>query len=499
MRGIFASVLAISLLAGCSLPGLGGKDDTSNTPQTLKVLYYDEQSFYQEYGMLYSALNPNVEIEVISTNNIYDYSNPDQEKTYEEAYAEFVEEQKPDVIITESYSMPALLKADVFYDLDAFVNQESYDLQGLGTAVVDSMKELGNGILYGIPTSVQSQVIYYNKDVFDEHGVPHPTDNMTWSEIITLANMFPTEGEYPDRVYGLRYGYTSSLADVVMQMANAEGLKNFDEETLTMTIDTPAWKQLVEQAAQLYNSGALYNDQLRWEYTPDDYTNYDHYALEPLLNGIVAMSYESSYYLQEIKYAKQYAQNPENLTDNWDIVSSPVGSGGNNQSSGTYYNGIMTIYKNSTNVETAWDFVSYVTGDDYARVKSFSSYGNLPIRKKYALQDSDKNVEAFYATKPIIDSSVSYDYSKIPQRFSNEFYSVQYEEFQKLQDGTATVDEVLAALQLRGNELLATGVMSQEELDEYYNDFYSNNNMNFVGEGVMVEGELEETVEEVLE
>src|SRR5690606_10349168 len=127
--------------------------------------------------------------------------------------------------------------------------------------------------------------------------------------------------------------------------------------------------------------------------------------------------------------------------------------------------------------EAAWDFFSYVTGDEFAREKSFASYGNLPIRKKYALQDSTKNVDAFYATKPLIDETM-YDWSKIPQRFSNEFYMVQEEEFQKLQDGTATVDEVLATLQLKGNELLATGVMTPEELEKYYSELYGENYLN---------------------
>src|SRR5690606_21413633 len=176
-------------------------------------------------------------------------------KTYEELLAEFIAEKQPDVIITDSYSMKQSIEQGLFYDLDALVSQDSYDLEGLGTAVVDYMKELGSGILYGIPTSISSQVIFYNKDVFDAHNVPYPTDNMTWSEVFTLANMFPTEGEYPDRVYGLRYSYMSNLADLISQYANAQGLKMYDLETLSMTIDTPAWCEFIDPATTLYNHG----------------------------------------------------------------------------------------------------------------------------------------------------------------------------------------------------------------------------------------------------
>lgn len=474
-------LLTVSLLAGCNIPGLGSKDDENNTPQKLKVMYYDEGSFYQEYGMLYSALNKNVEIEVIATNSIYNRMNENSEKTYEELFVEVVKEQKPDVIISDAYYFPKIIESKLLYDLDAYVNREDYDLQGLGTAVVDYMKELGNGILYGIPTTIQSQVLFYNKDVFDEYGVTYPTDNMTWAEVINLANLFPTDGEYPDRVYGLKYSYSNNVSDLINQMSSEQGLQQFNPETLKMTMDTPAWKDLVESALSLSKSEMLYSDELRWNYqnnNSDTQMGFDYYSLEPLLNGIVAMSYESSYYLQQIKEAKNYSQDPERLTDNWDIVSAPVGNNGNNSSAGTYYGNIVSISSDSTNLNTAWDFVSYITGDEYARVKSFSSYGNLPLRKKYALKDSDKNIEAFYKTKPATNNnSNNYDYSKIPQRFSNEFYQIQYEEFQKLQDGTATVDEVLATLQLKGDELLATGVMTDEELQEYYNNLYGENGM----------------------
>lgn len=488
-------LLTISLLAGCSIPGLGGKEETNNTPQKIKVLYYDESSFYQEYGMLYSALNPNVEIEVVSTNAIYNKMNENNEKSYDELYAEFVEETKPDVIITDSYYMPKLIENGLLYDLDAYVNREDYDLQGLGTAVIDYMKELGNGILYGIPTTVQSQVLFYNKDVFDEYGISYPTDNMTWSEVINLASMFPTDGEYPDRVYGLKYSYSSSVADLISQMSSEQGLQQYDPETLKMTMDTPAWKDVAESALTLSKSGMLYSDELRWNYQSGDYTtNFDYYSLEPILNGIVAMAYESSYYLNQLREAKNYSQNPESLTDNWDIVSAPVGANGNNASSGTYYGNVLSMSSNSTNLDVAWDFLSYVTGDEFARVKSFSNYGNLPIRKKYAIKDSTKNIEAFYATKPMTNNQYNYDYTKIPQRFLNEFYSIQYQEFQKLQDGTATVDEVFATLQLKGEELLATGVMTEEELQKYYNELYGEDGMNY-GISTRAEEIVEEEVE----
>ena len=502
LSGVLTLVLAVTVLSGCSF-GFGKNDNGSSNegPQTLKVMYYDESSFYQEYGMLYSAINPDIEIEVISTNNLY--NEVTEEKDYNQVLAEFLEKEKPDIIMSDMSSMKNLIEKNLFYDLESYVSQPDYNLEGLGSGVVEAMKEVGNGILYGIPTSISSQVIYYNKDLFDEYSVPYPTDSMTWSEIINLANMFPTDGEYPDRVYGLKLAYSNQLADIITSLYYAEGLQQYDPETLTMTMDTPAWNALVQSAVDIYNSGALYYDELRWN-SPINYEDPNYDSIQyPLVSGMVAMVYEGSYYLNELNNAKQYSRNPENFTDNWDIVAPPSSSVNGNVSNSVYYGNILSIYSGSTNIDAAWDFLSYVTGDEFARVKSKVNYGSLPIRKQYALQDSTKNIDAFYAMKPDL-SQQTMDTSEVPQLFLYEFYSVMYEEFNKLQEGTATVDEVLATLQLRGNELLAKGVMTDEELQKYWEEnsgvFETRPAVEIIDEEVSVEATEEQaTTEEVVE
>ena len=54
----------------------------------------------------------------------------------------------------------------------------------------------GNGGIYGL---------FYNKEVFDLFGVPYPTDNMTWDDIIDLAKK--TTGTRDGNQYvGLEFG-----------------------------------------------------------------------------------------------------------------------------------------------------------------------------------------------------------------------------------------------------------------------------------------------------
>ena len=44
-----------------------------------------------------------------------------------------------------------------------------------------------DGVQYGFPLSLQINVLFYNKNIFDGFGVSYPQDAMTWDEFIETA------------------------------------------------------------------------------------------------------------------------------------------------------------------------------------------------------------------------------------------------------------------------------------------------------------------------
>ncbi|URN96607.1 MAG: extracellular solute-binding protein [Candidatus Pristimantibacillus lignocellulolyticus] len=471
LRGGIALCLTLAMLTGCSFGfGKNGSED-ENQERTLKVMYYDENSFFQDYGMLYSALYPNIEIEVVNTNNIYNTIMEENDNDYEKALAAFIEKEQPDILMIDPTQLEKMGTEGKLYDIESFVTDGKYDVDGLIPGVIETMKGYGGGNLYAIPTNFSTQALFYNKDLFDEYNVPYPTDQMTWTEVINLASMFPTDGDPLDRVFGLKMGWGKDLNEMINLLANTEGLKVFDENTLQMTIDTPAWAAIVEQAQTLLKSDILFYDEMLWGggedgtvYFKQDESNY---GMDPLLTGRLAMRVDGNYFVNNIEDMKNYAKNPEDFTDNWDLVTAPVGSQNPDVSYFMSYYNLFAINAASTNVEEAWNFIAYITGDEYARVKSKVSYGNLPLRTKYLNLDTERNYAAFYKLKPM---NQNIDYTKIPERYQYEYYSIAYETFNKLNTGDITVAEALAELQLRGNELLATDKMTPEEQEKYWNE-----------------------------
>lgn len=78
------------VLGGCS----AALPEKTTTPTILKVMYYDESIFYQEYGDLFITKYPNIEVQVVSTQNI----DNDPEVDRATALAKLIEQEQPDVL-----------------------------------------------------------------------------------------------------------------------------------------------------------------------------------------------------------------------------------------------------------------------------------------------------------------------------------------------------------------------------------------------------------------
>ena len=94
---------------------------------------------------------------------------------------------------------------------DTMTEDEKFNKETLIPGLLDYMKEMGGGKLYGLSPSFYSQVIFYNKDMFNKYGIPLPEDRMSWEKVFELAQRFPTDGAKDKRVYGLSFGYNSDV------------------------------------------------------------------------------------------------------------------------------------------------------------------------------------------------------------------------------------------------------------------------------------------------
>jgi len=433
--------LTVGLAAGCS----GGGNETKTGEKTpIKVMYYDERGFYQQYGMLFAALYPDIEIEVVSTSSVVYEEGKDMQKAMEE----FIAEKKPDVLMLSSDEYSRMAGEGKLYNLDTFIQKEKFDLEGIAPGIVEYIKQLSDGTLYGLAPTFYSQAIYYNKDMFAKHGVTPPTDRMSWEELLQLAARFPTNGTGDDRVYGMRAGYQTDLYQFGRMVGSSLGLNYINATTKQLTINSDSWKKAFETADMAIKSGSLYSEDRSGGFSG----SYEDYLLQdPFIGQKVAMTIEGNYLMDQLKEAKTRLK--DKGIQNWDIVTMPVNPQSPNESTAMSIYQIFAIDANSANAEGAWKFMSYVNGDDFARVTSKLQNGGFPSRTKYIDGDEGHNIAAFYSLKPVSDNRYK-DFDKLPRDFYNKFEGLIQQEFQGVTDGKITVAEALDNLQAKGQKLL---------------------------------------------
>jgi len=435
------SAAALAALAGCST---GGNGEAGNEKTTLKIMYYDEQSFYQQYGTLFSALHPEVEIQIVSTGNIKYEEGKDMKK----AMDEFLAQEKPDVYMIGPDEYARMAEEGKLYNLDAFIKKDKFDLEGIAPGILEFIKQKSNGILYGLAPNFYSQALYYNKDLFSKHGVDLPEDRMSWEKVLQLAARFPTTGGKDDRVYGLKAGYLSNLYYFGNSIGSSMGLSYVNPSTKQLMINSESWKSVYGMADKALKSGTVYIEE-QGGFSSSSYEDY--LLMDPFIAGKVAMALDGNYLMDQIK--EKNARIKEKGIQNWDVVTVPVNPQSPEESTAMSVNQIFAIDANSANAKAAWKFVSYINGDEFARVTSKLRNGGFPSRTKYMSSTEGVRMEAFYSLKPRTNDMYK-DFDKIPQGFFMKFDGLTQQEFQGVTDGKVSVSEALDNLQAKGQKLM---------------------------------------------
>lgn len=427
------------ILASCA-SGSGDKNQ-GGEPATIKVMYWDEYGFNSEFGMLFYALHPHIDIEVVSTSRIQLGGETDN---YKEQFEQFIEEEKPDILMLDQEQYENFAADGRLVSLDPFITRDKYDIEGFVPGLIEFMKEKGGGELYGLTPHFSSQVIYYNKDLFDRYNIEYPQDKMSWEELLNLAMRFPTDGSDDERIYGLNIGYQSDLFGFGQMIGSTLGLRTVNPADKRITLDSDSWVQVYELAHKALNSGALYKED---PFNFSGSMSYEDFLLRnPFISGKVAMTIEGTYMMQQIKEAANAI--PDKAVSNWDLVTIPVDPANPDYSHHVNFYNIFAINAESPNRDAAWEFIKYIHSDEFARVKSKSFTGQFPVRTNYMKDDEGRNLAAFYMLKPA-GSNLYAGMDDLPQNFYMQAYSIGQDEMSAVENDQKTVAEALASMQTR--------------------------------------------------
>lgn len=234
MMFIFVMSVMLLLIAAC-----GGKEQTAppeeedNTPVKLNVYIggWTQERFMEAFGDQVQQKYPNVSFEVFSGG---------EGQNVPDLIASGV---KLDIVQS---TVPSLIVDNGLQDdLTDLIKKYNYDVNKLDPAVLEAMKSIGNGVIYGIPNGIATAALFYNKDIFDKFGVDYPTHGMTWDEVYELAPKLTKEDG------GVQYaGFQPLISALLITNQLSQGF--VDSKTEKATLNNDNWKAYFENFARFF-------------------------------------------------------------------------------------------------------------------------------------------------------------------------------------------------------------------------------------------------------
>lgn len=429
------------LVVGCSS---GPGKETVKERYSLKVMFgfWNESYFNEKYGELFAMKYPNIDIEVVSQPQ-YSQGVTD----YEKVFNDFIEKEQPDVVVLDTSKFITFISDGKLVELDSLIARDKYNTETIYPGVLDLLREQGGGKLYGMAPSFSENVILYNADLFKKYGVDLPHDGMTWQNIIDTARRFPTDGDDETRIYGYGSQGTLNVDTIAQEIANTEGLRAINPETMKITINTDSWKKAYQLALDVVNSGAAYNPKAGGVVGG---TIEDYYKSQLFLTGRMAITTGNSSMLQTIQEASTQIRDykPFELG----MVAGPVDPAEPDATREVNFDGIFGIRANSPNLDAAWEFLKFVNGEEFARVKSKDITNGLMSRMGFSKEYNGHSLDVFYKLKP--NPKTSFEMYKIPAGFYDLYQPIVDRELALVQDNKKAISDALATIQDEGQVIL---------------------------------------------
>ncbi|WP_281888014.1 extracellular solute-binding protein [Paenibacillus sp. YYML68] len=458
------AVLMVPTLQGC-MSIVGTNDDKTQKVLRIATTQYggpSDEYFRQRFTDLYEFDNKNVTVEIIPTYDdryMYGYARPEPNERPKDPIVTLKElmngDNPPDVVMFGFEQMDELLRDNMLTQLDPLITKDKFDMTDIVPSVINGIKKKGDNKIYGLSPSFNSSALIYNKNMFDEAGVEYPTDKMTWQQIFDLARRV-TKGEGPDRKYGFSFSTYNTGGDMfyaTQTYAAPLQLRHFDENGDSMTVNTAEWETVWKTMLQLKAEKLLPEpiDYSKMQMGPEQQMN--PFMHDDFMSSRVAMAIINYSELERIHNAMKNAESIKGFTPfGWDVVTLPVHEEAPNVGGFIHMDAVMAVNAKAQNPDEAWNFIKFVNGEEWARLKASSNH-NIVARQKYIKKKDgmEFNLNAFTTLEPVANED-----SKLYR--SNENYhrvsSIGQQLFQQVVEGKLQVNEALKQWETQGNQML---------------------------------------------
>ncbi|WP_350258528.1 extracellular solute-binding protein [Scrofimicrobium sp. R131] len=234
-----------------------------------------------------------------------------------------------------------------------------------------------DGQRYGVPQGADGRVIYYNKDLFKEAGLPTDWQPTSWDEILDAARALKKlDGVIPIQLNaGTAMGEATTMQGILPMLAGAGGSVWQDGKWLG---DTPQLEDVMNLYRTIYVDEQLGDPILQQEASGRD-TSFQQFA-----DGQIGILLEGDYFWRSVVnpaegvgtapmenrdevvgYALIPAMNPGTGINGQDFVSMSGGTG-------------RVLNPNSKNPDLAWELLAFMNSADAYKAKAAGTLSISP-------------------------------------------------------------------------------------------------------------------------
>ncbi|TDO51673.1 raffinose/stachyose/melibiose transport system substrate-binding protein [Kribbella sp. VKM Ac-2527] len=186
-----------------------------------------------------------------------------------------------------------------FIDADALVNvSQVLNDAGLKDAVLPAASSLvqqyyGSNDLYALPVQLNIEGIWYNKQIFAQHGIAVPT---TWDQFLAAVDKFQAAGVQPIAQNGANpgWGITRWLGAYIFRALGPDAMRKVADGNAKLT--DPQYVAAADQIAKLGAEGVFGKAVASADYNQ---------TVNTFLTGRAAMMYMGSWITENIEDPKQ--------------------------------------------------------------------------------------------------------------------------------------------------------------------------------------------------
>lgn len=267
----------------------------------------------------------------------------------------------PDVAMLGMDKLATFASKGALTDLTDLV-KKGYPVNDLFPSVKGSLTYRGKW--YALPRDTTSTVMYYNRKLFREHGVPYPKEGWTWNDFLDAAKKtthLGPGGKYEH--WGFNY---DDYADGFISWLWANGGDFLNEDCTKSVLSSKASVEALQFLVDL---------RLKHHVCPTIPEQKSIGKEEDLFKAQkIAM------YVGGVSRTHTFAQVKEL---DWDVAPLPRGKAG---AAPRIWTNLWVVPRGTKNLDAAWKFVSFVGGPEGQRIASKMNMG-IPAFKSVARED----------------------------------------------------------------------------------------------------------------